>query len=277
MKKLTKNMSSAAATKITKTTKTKKENTQPIVTNNIVIIDNKNRGVLCEGRDNGMGFAFLKKVDDNKYETVQPISPCKDYLAEVIFTEKYNVKTSAYGLSYPKKLNIFSDVAYMVIEMLPTKSGSYNYSSSLNDDTIMLLHNHIVIEKIINNFEESLLINIKTKIERVGLTNQYLLTFSKDWCESSHAISLYSLLIRCLMVADKEQDMLTFLENYKYNSGDKSLISACINKIRLIIENKKLPPNRRQYTLSSVNSGFQTPHDNGILSWDGKFEEIVLS
>ena len=51
----------------------------------IQIINKQCRSKLCEGRSYQMGFAFLKKLDNNTFETVQPISPCKDYLNDVIF------------------------------------------------------------------------------------------------------------------------------------------------------------------------------------------------
>jgi len=43
------------------------------------------RNNLAEGRNFGMGFGFLKKLSNTKYKTIMPISPCKDYINDVLY------------------------------------------------------------------------------------------------------------------------------------------------------------------------------------------------
>ena len=74
----------------------------------MTITEKHDRNVLIEGRSSGMGFAMLKK-DKTNYETVNPLSPCKDYLNEVVFTENTGYPTKAHGLDYKEKLDIFKD------------------------------------------------------------------------------------------------------------------------------------------------------------------------
>lgn len=239
------------------------------IENNIIIKDAKKRSILVEGRDNGMGFAFLRKLKNGTYRTVQAMSPCKDFLNEPITTERYGFGTSAHGLKYPKKLNIFTDKAYMGIKMMVTRFGNYTYSKSFENDKILLNQNYKNIQNIMNKFEEYLGLNSATNIEKANDDN-FLLTFSSEWCQSTHAISLYTLLIRCLMIADNENiEIMEFLKNYDYNHGDKNLINSCINKIQCIIDNKKLPPNRINF-----NNKWVSPHNYGICAWDSKFEEM---
>ena len=70
------------------------------------IIDKQNRGKLNEGRNYQMGFAFCKKVSNKVLETIQPISPCKDYLNDVVYSERTGKNVSAYGLN-TSKLGLF--------------------------------------------------------------------------------------------------------------------------------------------------------------------------
>lgn len=245
-------------------------------TSDLVIIDKKKRSVLIEGRNNGMAFGFLKRIGENKYQTVQPPSPCKDYLAEIVTTEKFNIGTKGCGLNYPKKLNIFDDVGYMVIQLMRSKSDHYNYSSSIDEDNIKLSKNYPIMQKMLNNFEEILNLEKRTIIEKVGSTDQYLVTIPKEWCDNSITISLYSLLLRVLMVAEKEEDIITFLTSYSYNRGDVNLVKPALNNIKKILDVKKLPPNRYPYSKAMLSNGLASPHHNGILSWDGIYDEVGL-
>lgn len=245
---------------------------------NINVVDKQDRGKLIEGRDNGMAFGFLKKVGDNKYETVMPPSPCKDYLAEVIITEWNDVPTRACGFNYPKKNNIFDDVvAYMLIKLLPIHgSNYYGYSPSITEDNKKFANNYPIMQAIMNKFEDDINLGARTIIEKVDDKDEYVVTIPIEWCKSTPAISLYALLLRVLMVADKEEDMITFLKSYKYHRGDSSFIRQTINKIELILREKQLPPNRIPYSLAKLKAHTHTPHNNGIVSWDCKFEEVKL-
>lgn len=242
----------------------------------VKIIEKCKRSVLSEGRDNGMAFAFLQKVEDGVFHTVQPASPCKDYLAEVVFTEKYGIPTKGCGLYYKKKLDIFSDVAYMAIKMMPRTYGGYSYSASLENDIKTLKDNYKHAERLINSFEKKIGLKILTTITPAN-DNYFLLEFSSEWCKSTHAISLYSLLIRVLMVAiDADKDIMSFLKSYSYNYGDVSLLKSAMSKIELILKEKKLPPTTNKYSKASVERFMQSPHNNGILNWNSTFDEIQL-
>lgn len=243
----------------------------------IKIKETKNRGVLSEGRNNGMAFAFLKKVKDDVYETVQPKSPCKDYLAEVVFTEKYGVPSKGCGLYYKEKLNIFNDKAFMTIKMMPThRSKVYNYSKSLDSDVQLLKANYPHMVRLLNSFEKKLKLKVLTTIEPAN-DDQFLVTFSPEWCDSTHSISLYSLLLRVLMPAtEKDTDIMSFLKQYKYNRGDVYLVQSVLPKIKLILEKKKLPPNTSSLSKEKVGKFMQSPHGYGICSWRSSFEEVKI-
>lgn len=241
------------------------------------IIDKYNRGVLGEGRNNGMAFGFLQDVGKGEYHTVQPPSPCKDYLAEVVFTEKHGIPTRAYGLTYKAKLDIFTDRAYMAIKMMKTHGGGgYSYSPSFEGDVKLLAKNYPEMERLLNDFEDHLGIKIKTKITPAN-DDFFLVEFSSDWCQSSHSISLYSLLLRVLMVATKkDKDIMSFLRSYSYSQFDVSLLNQCMAKIEAIYKEKKLPPNTVAYSRQKLSNYYQSPHNHGIVGWNQTFKEIQL-
>lgn len=242
---------------------------------NIKIIDKQNRSLLNEGRNNGMGFAFLKKVNDKTFETVQPISPCKDYLNEVVFTEKYNIPTKGCGLKYLQKKNIFKRVGYLVISILKTKTLSYNYSNSYETDCEKINTNYENIQLFLNKIEN--LINIKTKTKlRKTKDNEILVSMSYKWCESTIAISLYSFLLRIGLLYDGEKDPIKFIKEFDYNKGDKSLVEQILPKLNIIIKKKQLPKNRFDYSRKHLEKFLMSPHNNGIFHWDEEFEEIEL-
>jgi hypothetical protein len=243
----------------------------------VKVVDNYKRGVLIEGRDNGMAFGFLQKIKDDEFHTVQPPSPCKDYLAEVVFTEKHGIPTKAYGLNYKKKLGIFSDTAYMTIKMMKRHGGGgYSYSSSFENDVKQLADNYKHIQRLMREFEKSIGLKVLTTIKPAN-NDFFVVSFSSDWCKSSHSISLYSLLLRILMVATAaDKDIMSFLSTYSYHYGDKSLLAQSIHKIKLILKEKKLPPNTIPYSKSSLKQFYQTPHDNGIIAWNSSFNEVKL-
>lgn len=244
----------------------------------IVIKEVEKRSKLIEGRNNGMGFAFLKKVDSNVFETVQPVSPCKDYLNEVIITENTGIGTRAHGLNYKEKLDIFSDVGYMTIKILPDNSGKYYYNKSklAEEDIKILSDNYKNLENFINQIEKDLDFTDFTKIEKAN-DEYYLVIVPKQWLISTHAISLYTLLLRIGFVYNGKDNYNEYLSKYEYSLADKRMFESIKNKFKLILQNKKLPPNRIKYSLSALKRGNHSPHNNGIVGWDSSFEEVILS
>lgn len=242
----------------------------------ITIVEKKKRSVLQEGRDNGMGFAFVKKVADNIYHTVQPMSPCKDYLHEIIVTEHCGVPTKAYGLRYAKRNNLFTeDVAFLGIKLLKKHNTWYNYSKSFEEDNEKLKTNLPHIVSALNWIEQEIGLEKLTEIHEAN-DDQYLVVVPIEWCKSTSAISLYSLLLRVLMVYDGTKDVMSFLKSYSYNGGDVSLLVGTIPKLELILKKRKLPPNRVKYQKEALKKGGMSPHDRGILAWDSNFLEVPL-
>jgi hypothetical protein len=244
----------------------------------IKIVEVKNRGVLSEGRNSNMGFAMLKKVKKDSYETVNPISPCKDYLAEVVFTENTGIGTNGCGLKYPKKLNIYDkDRAYMVITIQQSMSGGYSYKirGGYEADKTWLKANYKRLETLLNKFEVQLGFDVKTSVEEAN-DDYYLITLPLEWTKSTISISLYSLLLRVGQLYDNQEDIIDFLEKLP-TSIDKSLINSALPRIKLILKEKRLPEQPENHiTQASTKDAYFSPHGYGICSWDSTYPEIKV-
>lgn len=236
-----------------------------------IIKETKSRSVLSEGRNQGIGFAMLKKLSLNNYETVNPISPCKDYLNEVIFTENTGIPTKAYGLVYDKPNDIFKGKkSYLVFMNQKQMSGNFSveyktfeaYSKEIDE-------NYKNIELFINNFQIKLGGFLPCKI-RQAEDKKYLVIFDTKWCQSTYSISLFTLLLR-VAKSYKGEDIIKFLTSLSAENIDKSLINTALPKIKVILDNKKLPTTPKLH-VDSAKKGAWTPHNLGICSWNEKYE-----
>lgn len=217
--------------------------------------NNQNRSILGEGRDYGMGFAFLKKTKD-LYETIQPISPCKDYLNDIVFTEKTGKSMSAYGLNCSKQ-NIFKGKSiYLAISICNNLSDSYvrfdedlnNFSANYNNSILF-----------INRIEDLLKID-RSVIEKVR-ENIYILKASAKWIAGLYSISLYSLLLRLSQWYSGEQDVIEYIKKFNHLDADVYMASTMLPKL------KKLFVTGLHEQDLSIYSGGTEVHNKGILSY----------
>lgn len=198
------------------------------------LIDKQYRSLLVEGRNYQMGFAFCKKVNTTVYETIQPISPCKDYLNDVVFSEITGKPVQAYGLK-TKKLNIFGRRAYIAIKICPSYSKEKEDKQNLNN-------NILNIEKFMNNFEVLLGLR-KTKIKKITETegnkdndNSFIVSLPSDFLIGTYSISLYTLLLRVSQWYDGKQDVIEYLKTFKAFGPDIYIINSALPKLERIIK-----------------------------------------
>lgn len=206
------------------------------------IVDNCDRKVLGEGRTKGMAFAFCKKVKD-AFETVQPLSPCKDYLNDVVFIETTGIPISACGLKLNEKKDIFlDDYSYLLITTLPSnkegKIGLKNESSYvlsgklLADELVFMLENHKNIESYINFFEE--LCNIEGRTTIIMEDPYLLVKFPTYWTKSTYLISLYTYLIRISLYSDFKTNPLTELHTMEDTAKNNIEYPYLVKIIRML-------------------------------------------
>lgn len=226
----------------------------------IKLIDNTNRQNLSEGRSMQMGFGFAKRIDDDTYEMVTPISPCKDYLNDVIWSEAVDKPIYAYGLSYTKQNIYDKEYAYLVMSILTHKNG-IEYTG-YQEDVKRLEENYKSLEIFINYFEKTLTKDIFTKIEKIE-NNKYLVKVPLFFVQGTYLISLYSLLLRAGQYWNGEQNPQEFFDTFQANLTDVSLVRASSPKLKKLLENGYVGQN-----LHELRPGTSV-HNTGIVSFQG--------
>lgn len=222
----------------------------------MTLINKQDRSVLGEGRDFGLGFAFVKKEDDT-FVTVQPISPCKDYLNDVVYSEHTGNKCSAYGLTYDKQ-GIFDNVCYMVTRECHYISG--NLYTKFDDEEKQMesnLHNLVCL---LNMVEAQLQIEGRSSAIRLE-DSHYVFVMPFEWCSSTYMISLYSLLIRIGRWYNGTDEIFTFLDNFKQLPQDVYLVKAALPNIKKLLETRKYKQ------ALETSKGNITIHNKGICAY----------
>lgn len=220
-----------------------------------ILVDNQNRSKLGEGRNFGCGFAFAKR-EQNNIILVQPISPCKDYLNDVLYSNRTGKNYHAYGLS-TKDEGLFKDKkGYLVFSICKQGRELYKYTN-YDRDYEMLATNYKNLEKFLNWFEKKLNLDDLTKIKQLE-GNKFLAITPEFWTQYTYAISLYSFLIRAGMFY-KEGEPLTFLKNFKEDSGTSYMVNNVMPKLE-----KLMSGNIPKQDLSKLHD----VHNMGIMTFN---------
>lgn len=216
----------------------------------LTYVSNHPRSVLTEGRNYGLGFGFAKK-DGNVLTSVMPISPCKDYLNDVVYTEKTGKPYSAWGLS-TKKTGCFDDGnAYLVMSVcLKGARSSYSYET-YEKDKESLAKNAGYMQEAINWFEEKFGVNGRTKIEKIE-DNLYVAIAPLFWVEATYLISLYALILRCAMEKSSGPAMEVLTKDAP--SGDYGSAQAAVPKVEQMLGGK-IPKQDMSKPFSVHNEG----------------------
>jgi hypothetical protein len=220
-----------------------------------ILIDKQDRSKLSEGRNYQMGFGFATKKGFT-IELAYPISPCRDYLNDEVWSEVTGKSYSAYGLNSSKKNLFKNNEAYLVFSICKQGRNLTEYSNYKRDYN-MLAENYKNLQIFLNWFEDKLNVKQKTKITKLE-DNKYLAVFDLFWSLETYKISLFTLLMR-IGFFYKKGDCMEYLNKFEYNSDDKYLINTCIDKISRLLKGE-IP----KQDLSKVYA----PHNIGICSFN---------
>jgi hypothetical protein len=213
----------------------------------IKIFELQNRAKLAEGRNNGMAFTILKKVKVNTYNTVLPYTCCKDFLNEVIFTEKVGINTAMYGLEYSKTSCFDTKHGYMGISMMNKHNDKLKYQE---ENCKILSENYKNLQEFINRIENMLNLPSFTIISPIYNPNEYLIKFPIFWAKYVYLISLYTLLLRIgFNYTNPDENPLVFLGNFK-NGEDGMYCTTMLPKLKQLIEGN-IPEQPMDKTISS--------------------------
>ena len=236
------------------------------------IVDKCNRKLLGEGRSKGMSFAFCKKTGDT-LETVQPLSPCKDYLNDVIFIERTGIPIKACGLDLKEKNDIFlEDTCYLLITTLPTDKSDVEKMKSersyplptkmLIDELVYMLDNHLRIQEFMNFFEEFCGIKSRTTITR---EDPYLIVeLPTYWTRTTFLISLYAYLIRISLYCNFNNNPLKELKAILNNTGHHNPEGGYLTKIFQRLKTIEYCGNSKFLEVQDLNSKHLKISPSGI-------------
>lgn len=174
------------------------------------LIDKQDRSKLGEGRNYGVGFAFCRQLGESTYETIMPISSCKDYLNDVVWSEARDKQITNYGLT-TKKLGLFDNTQFATMAFKVCGKGATNPQpyADMDKDIASYKANRCEIEASMNLIELALGLDHPTRIiEQDGV---YIATISLWWCKATYRISLWSLLIRALRHKSDKGDPIEYL------------------------------------------------------------------
>lgn len=214
------------------------------------IVDKQDRKRLTEGRTSGIGFAFCKREGD-VLTTIQPISPCKDYLNDVVYTEHTGNPYSAYGLT-TKKQDLFSDgFAYIVMSILGNKHGGGNRAD--HGSLVAAINNPTNLQIFMAFFEPRLCKDHVTVFFNVE-DNKTAAVLPLFWVKYPYLISLWSLLVR-IGLKYKEGDGMAFLK--KVSDEDAYMAKGIIPKLERLMAGE-LPVQDMGKTYDVHNHGIYT-------------------
>lgn len=222
------------------------------------LIDNQDRSKLSEGRNWGIGFAFCLR-DADTLRTIMPVSCCRDYLNDVVYSEATGKPFQAYGLETSKN-GIFTDAAYLVMGIMPFNR------------TTTLCSNHATLEAALMAPETSIAAILRPIEAAFGFSpsrfekaseNRMVAIIDLKWVKGTYLISLWSLLVRV---------GLKFKTTSETTSLDEALaFLASVSNEDAYMAKAAIPKIKRMATgdipVQDLNS-LTNVHNMGILTYE---------
>jgi hypothetical protein len=193
-----------------------------------MILQTQHRKQLSEGRSFGMGYAILKKVDDN-YETLNAFTACKDYLNDLVYVEISKTKIARiYGFKH-SYTGIFENQDYFYLGLtILDYNNSTNKWEKLDEMNTELSNNINILINNINYIEDKFNIINKTNIEVIDIITYndkllnvgYVLKLPIEWIQNPYYISFITLFIRlffnCSDIENVKDDYKPFIQADSY-------------------------------------------------------------
>lgn len=219
------------------------------------VIDNHNREILGEGRTQGIGFAFGQVTPNkDKFETVMPITSCKDYLNDVVHLEKWPdaQEEEVYGFEYSRNGIFENDNPQMVITVLDTISNNWDdfkttYRTMVKNIDKMLRFVHSIERKL--GFDLTKMTKCKGK---------YVVEMDPRWVSGARMTSCYTLLWR-LQLHYKGRGIIRDFNDVPKNVIPPHRRKVFVNNMDYLLKYKTLP----EY---DNTQGLYDVHNEGFLS-----------
>jgi hypothetical protein len=202
----------------------------------LTLIDKCPRSPLSEGRSYGIAFAFAKREGDT-LSLVGPLSPCKDYLNDQLYSEQSGKPYGAWGYKSVKTGCFEGGFAYLIFAILPQKgSSSLTSYSNQQKETKYLAESFHLVEKFIglltNCFHQSAAGVSVVKLE----DNRYVAILPLFWVQYTYLISFLTL---CMRIAVEtyyggQDDVIAYIR--ECDTGDSSYITSAKHKIDAMLK-----------------------------------------
>lgn len=240
------------------------------------IEDNFNRKVLSEGRNFGIGFSILKKINNFKFETLLPFSACKDYLNDIVYKTYYNsdLKFTVHGYD-AKKIDCYNNKKYFYFGV---NTLHYNKSTMLwnlyDEATTILINNVENLVKVINILEEHFNVNKSRTSFYKTTDNIIILKCPIFWLKKTYLISLLALTVRLYFNVKETdlkkginiftaKDIVPFIESDTYNmSLINNFLLHKLNKRKLFTDypNEEIVKKSNYYAIHNAGIVAFTNH-----------------
>ena len=165
----------------------------------MIVKDKTNRNILIEGRNKGFGISFAQiNTRDDDLQVLIPISACKDFLNDQIYTFHTGITIKQYGLTTINVKNYLNnDYFYMVGKILHHKVKAHGTYSNYDRDLQFSIDNRNALLSFINYFEMELKLDSLTEFLYCE-NNESLIIFKVPsiWALNTYNISFYTMLAR---------------------------------------------------------------------------------
>ena len=216
--------------------------------------DKQPRSVLSEGRNYGVGYALCKRTGSH-LETVGPISPCKDYLNDEVYSNHTGKPYGAWGYSAKDRKLWEAGRAYVAFAICAQGARIPSKYPKMDRDLKAILDNWKNVESFLNDFETHCGCPTPTRIIKIN-DNMYVADADLFWVKWTYLISLYTLMIRNAIYYDGKGSIIKFLEGV--DGYDTPMLNSVMAKIKAVYAGK-VPDH-------SWSSGCSW-HDAGIQSF----------
>lgn len=161
------------------------------------------RKSLAEGRSSGISFAFAKKIDEENYEEVMVLSPCKDYINDATWAELTGKKSSeVFGFTHKPAGILKEDYVYL--------STANCFSDKSEEPKKYEVEKYIPL---IHKMEEVLGFE---KTEFISCEPYDILKIDKRWASQPYMTSAFGLFFRNGNLYDEKKGLDNFFSKNKH-------------------------------------------------------------
>jgi hypothetical protein len=189
-------------------------------------VDKQNRCVLCEGRSRGMGLA-LCKLEGDTLSTVGPISPCRDYLNDEVYSNHTGKPFGAYGYHAKDRGLWKAGRAYAAFCICGSGARSPSKYATMDRDLKAIDEGGENLQAFLNAFEKPFGAT-PTKLIKFG-PNMYVADADLLWVKWTYMVSLLSILITNGLEY-KGGDVIDYIK--KLDGDDSYRIKEVMHKIK---------------------------------------------